>query len=130
MTVADWTAGLSCVAAGIGAFLPWAKVAFISVSGAEGDGVIVVVVAAVALMLTAGFAARRKLWMAVLVTLCGIIIAFIALYYIGDIESLTDDSEGLVRVGEGLYLVLIAGIALTASAGVGIYRHRRASIVA
>ncbi len=124
LTVWDWVAGVAAVLVFIGSFLPWATVAgIINVSGTSGDGVITLILAIVSVALLAAIArtdvgAQPSKWLRGGVLLAGFVVMIIALVDIVDVGS----SE-FASPGGGLILVLLAGIAQTAAAGVIAYRN-------
>lgn len=93
-------------AAVIAAFLPWVKVAFISVNGIEGDGQISaiagVVLAAMGLDQLRASGGRRA---GVIVGLvASVIIALLGLYHWNNL------SDGVSSVQIGVYLTIVAGV--------------------
>ncbi len=114
-----YIAGLvSAIAVVVGALLPWVSVstAFgtLSVSGTEGDGVLTIggAVVAGALLL---FGRGRK-WAAVIAAVVGVIVTIIGVYDLANVSSAaadltTDFARG--SAGIGLWLTVVAGIALT-----------------
>jgi hypothetical protein len=115
-------AGIGAVLVIIGAFLPWVKVAFISAAGTDGDGVITLIIAAIAGVL---ILVRLNNWSAILcllVCLGGLIISGIAIYDMINIQDKIDSARGQselasaflssARIGEGLYATLAGGVAM------------------
>ncbi len=112
-------AGLvSAIAVVVGALLPWVSVstAFgtLSVSGTEGDGVLTIggAVVAGALLL---FGRGRK-WAAVIAAVVGVIVTIIGVYDLANVSSAAADASNEFAhgsAGVGLWLTVVAGIALT-----------------
>ncbi len=104
--------------------LPWVEVfapfiGQLSVAGTKGDGKLVIIMAMVALaaLLVAYFRDIRWAYLGALGM--GILISALAIWKIVDFErSVVDDPEiaAFASVGMGLYLVLMAGIALAVCA--------------
>lgn len=124
----DWAAGVCVLLAFIGALLPWARVPTflgdMTVAGTDGDGIIVIVFAILAALAVAGFAAWRKRWIGIVTVLCGVIITIIGIVDTANVERLADADDLPVSVGAGLYIVMLAGIALTIIAGIGVFKKR------
>jgi hypothetical protein len=113
---------IAAIIGGIGTFLPWAQVPFLgTVNGTEGDGWITLGLFAVPLILALTGESqvslkRTKLIFASVASFIAAIIGFIDL---NDITSITGGNDmisqmmgDMVSVGSGLYVIIIAGIAL------------------
>jgi hypothetical protein len=111
-----WIYLAACGAMVIGAFGPWATVlgGLVSRSGVDGgDGWFLVGGAAIAIALLLTGASRKKMIWAVVV---GVICTIVAIVDLSDAKKIVDGAEGLVDVGWGLYLSLIASIAFSVQA--------------
>ncbi len=116
-------AGLALGVLGIiGAMLPWGRIAFLTVNGTDGDGVITLILslafmAAVALN---GMGSIKLGWTALACALLGGAIAGIGIDHWADLESLdtrvTDRISISVRVGTGLILTAVVGVTMIAYA--------------
>lgn len=99
----------------IGSFLPWASFGMFTVSGTEGDGVITIILAIVALVVY--FALKNKPTIVKITTIAigalSLIIAIMSFSGLGELE--------LVSIGGGLIMVLIGAIGLIIS---GFLRHQ------
>jgi hypothetical protein len=112
-----WGALLSVGGMALGAFGPWIKALGVSVGGTDGsnDGWIVVGAAALALLCLIGYA--RQPWQRALVVFSGLAGgagAGTTIYDRQNISSKISDTEfsGLVQVGWGLNLAMVASIGL------------------
>ena len=96
----------------LGAFLPWAKVGGLSVSGTEGDGVLTLILG-VAAGLMGGFGILRgRSGLLVGSMIAALLALAIGGYDASNINSVADGPFGLkVTVGMGLYLTILGGIA-------------------
>jgi tellurite resistance protein TehA-like permease len=114
--------GLAAIAAVIvGAFLPWWSVLGFHVNGIQqGDGAITLALAAVAGALIV-FARNTKIT-PVMGVLCGLGIAGVALYHVIDTstQKLFGATIGMSLIGSGLWITLLAGIALVGIAAYGL----------
>lgn len=114
--------GLAAIAAVVlGAFLPWWTVLGLQVNGVQqGDGAITLVLAGVAGALIV-FARDTRIT-PVMGVLCGLGIAGVALYHVIDTSTtaLFGETIGMSLIGSGLWITLIAGIALVGVAGYGL----------
>ena len=120
----------------IGSMLPWATVSIpflgqTSLAGTDGDGILTLIVATIALLvLTVSFLGNRNLkHIALISLLCGIVITFIDLTTMATLENaFADDPDlrGLASAGIGLYMTIIGGLALAASAGFGVFMLKTA----
>jgi hypothetical protein len=117
-------AGVGVALVIVGAFMPWVKLSFISASGTDGDGVLTLIIAAVAgglifLGLSRGVAIQATIIGA------GALICILAVYNMVDISGQDSEVglEGLfsenVSIGEGLYMTLVGGIAIVAGGVMG-----------
>ena len=106
-------AGAACVMIVIAAFLPWATVLGLGVSGIEGDGVLTLVLG---VMATAAVAAsafwQRCRWAAVPAAIMGVAVAGIGVYDWSNVAEEARGVGGLASVGVGLVLTTIAGVIL------------------
>ena len=108
-----WWAIGSAIIAVIGSFGPWAKVlGVISVSGTDGDGWIVIVLALVA----AGLILLRQqrgsgLWAVAVAFVAAAIAAGTAIYDWNNLNGVADAS-GLVDAGWGIYLAALGSVSL------------------
>ena len=113
---------ITAIIGGIGTFLPWAEVPFLgSINGTEGDGWITLGLFAVPLILALIGKSEEplkgpKLIGASIASFFAAIIGFIDL---NDISGLSGSNDmisqmmgDMVSVGSGLYVIIIAGIAL------------------
>lgn len=100
------------MAAVIAAFMPWATVFFVSVSGFDGgDGKLTAAAGAIAALLGVLCAVGVADRMAHIVSaLCGAGITFVGGYNFVDLDS------DVVSVGGGLYLTIAAGVAVVVAA--------------
>lgn len=103
----------ACALVLVGSLGPWASVFGISVAGTDGDGLMTLLGALLAagtvfLTVTAG-AAKPKFKAQWITVAIGVLVALIALIDIIDLSS-----TEAVSVGWGIWLVLLAGAALTA----------------
>ncbi|MEO8694284.1 MAG: DUF2510 domain-containing protein [Acidimicrobiales bacterium] len=122
---------LSGVATIAGAFMTWASVTApffgtINMSGTDGDGKITGVAGA-AVVACGWFAINRgpQTWALVLALLAGLGVTAVGGWDLIDIQNSVDDSGlALVRVGSGLWLTVVAGIATSAAAIVGLVQSR------
>ncbi|HXF51187.1 MAG TPA: hypothetical protein VNM43_05865 [Dehalococcoidia bacterium] len=127
-------ASLSAFLAFVGSFLPWAKVAApfvgeVSKSGIEGDGMITLLLALVAMGVVAWyfFGTGRGILRCLVLTAVGTIIALVAAVDITDAQGWAADVEreaegvALARVGEGLYVTLIGGIGVAGAGALGTF---------
>ena len=107
---------------GIGTFLPWAEVPFLgTINGTEGDGWITLGLFAVPLILalTGQSQVSLKGTKLIIASVASFIAAIIGFIDLNDITSLTGGNDmisqmmgDMVSVGSGLYVIIIAGIAL------------------
>ncbi len=105
----------------IGAFGPWAKVFAFSLSGTDGsnDGWLIVVIAAVSIGLFLW--ARQARFTSLAVIFGGVLGAIVTISDRRDLTSADDAGElgdGLVQIGWGLNLALLASISLAVSGAV------------
>ena len=107
------TIGLvSSAVAAIGSFLPWASVGPFTVNGTSGDGVITLVIAAVAAVFAFRLPKGRG---ARMVTLIGaLLIAAIGIYDIVNISNQSDEIFA-ASVGIGIVITTIGGLGLLAA---------------
>ena len=126
-------AAISILLSIVGAMLPWASLNTIfwgtyTVSGTQGDGRIIIVLAiAAAVVLVWFYLARTKLAMIVMLVL-GIGIAGIGLVDIINLNRVIDvDPEiaPLASVGLGLYIVLLSGMTLAGCAALFVFGEMR-----
>jgi hypothetical protein len=104
-----WVALAAAAAVVIGSFGTWATAlgGLLSKSGTEGDGVLTLVLAVVALLGLWAFWREPRRWAAVGVLVLGVLIFAIGIYDLVDIENTAD-----VSAGWGLYLVVAASAIL------------------
>jgi hypothetical protein len=118
-----WVLGSAALMA-VGAIGPWAKALFISVSGLDGDGWIVLIgaVVIVAMILVHvrrhAVRSRRPWWPFAVAFLAVVVAAVTAIYDASNIQREISNSEveGLASVGWGLWLDCVASV----SAGVAV----------
>jgi hypothetical protein len=108
--LAIW-AGASAALMVVGALGPWAKAfGFISVSGTDGDGVIVLIAA----LVVGGAVLLRlrgtRVWVVVVGVIAALAGAATSIYDLANIKSVVSDSSGAVTVGWGLWLDSIASV--------------------
>jgi hypothetical protein len=96
----------------VGALGPWAKAlgGFVSVSGTDGDGTVVLIAGLVVVGIVALMLRRKRLWMVVISLLAAVIGAFTSIYDLANIKSVVDSSSGMATVGWGLWLDAIASM--------------------
>ena len=103
----------------LAAFMPWATIGILSISGIDnnGDGTFTVLLGFIALGVVAFGTFARKWWWAALATLLGGIVIAIGFYDVLRIVNLNDETQAVleVSVGAGLLLTVIGGglLALT-----------------
>ena len=104
-----WAALAAAAAVVIGSFGTWATAlgGLLSKSGTEGDGVLTLVLAVVALLGLWAFWRKPRRWAAVGVLVLGVLIFAIGIYDLVDVESTAN-----VSAGWGLYLVVAASAIL------------------
>lgn len=102
---------VSAAVAAIGSFLPWASVGPFTVNGTSGDGVITLVLAAIAAVFALRLPKGRGSRSALLIG--GVLIAAIGMYDMVDISS---QSDGLfsASVGVGIVITTVAGLGMLA----------------
>ena len=113
---------ITAIIGGIGTFLPWASVPFLgTINGTEGDGWITLGLFAVPLILalTGKSEVSLKGTKLIFASIASFIAAIIGFIDLNDITSLTGGDDmisqmmgDMVSVGSGLYVIIIAGIAL------------------
>ena len=111
-----WMYLVACGAMVIGAFGPWATVfgGLVSRSGVDGgDGWFLIGGAAVGVPLLLTGATRNKMIWA---TIVGGICIVVSIVDLSDAKKIVDNAFGLVDVGWGLYMSVIASIAFTIQA--------------
>ena len=128
-----WATGVGAVGSlltFIGAFLPWvsASVPFagsVSWSGMEGDGRITLVLSIIVFVILVWTHMKRDIGLSVIAFLLGAAITATMIWKIVRLEALIAETEliGLASVGTGIYLSLIGGIAIIASACWLAYLH-------
>lgn len=94
----------------VGSFLPWAKVGFLSIEGTAGDGQITLALgAAGAFFFLIG---RSNGWLLVVAMAMAVTAAGIGAYDASNVAELAGEGASLfpVRVGVGLWIVIISGI--------------------
>ena len=99
----------------------------VNIAGTDGDGKITGVGgAAVALLGWIEMNHGPKKWVPVLTLLPGLVIAGVGGWDANEIETAIDDSGGLalVRVGPGLWLTIVAGVAVVVASIAGIAKSR------
>jgi hypothetical protein len=112
---------VSAVLMVVGAIGPWATVLFISVAGLEGDGWFVLVAGVVILAMAAVHMRDRSRdgyrpwWPFAVGLVAGAIAVATAIYDIVDIGSVADDDLGVVNVGWGLWMAVIASVSALVS---------------
>jgi len=111
----------------LGAFLPWAKVGFLSVDGTEGDGILTLILGLAAGLLGAlGFLKGAK-GLLIGSIVCAGLALLIGVYDIANINSVVDGPFGLeVEVGMGLYLTVLGAAAGVAGPILKLVRGRAA----
>jgi hypothetical protein len=126
-----WWGMLSAAAMIVGGFGPWATLLGVSVSGTDGDGWIIIVLAAFALLCVLGEHQHRVL--ALLSLIAGVTGVAITLYDRSNLTSAVDEAGAfgaLAQVGWGLNLALAASASLAIHAVVAATRaSRRANSV-
>src|SRR5690606_12944525 len=110
-TSADWAAFGCSVAVVAGSFMPWVDAGFISAAGTEGDGMLTLVLGAIAVFTSL---VRKSIGTIVAMAL----VVLIAGYDVANISTMADDSFITVSPGMGLILVLLAGIGAIVAAAV------------
>ena len=113
---------ITALIGGIGTFLPWAEVPFLgTINGTEGDGWITLGLFAVPIILALTGQSKVSLKGTKLIaaSIASFIAAIIGFIDLNDISSLTGGNDmisqmmgDMVSVGSGLYVIIIAGIAL------------------
>lgn len=95
----------------IGSFLPWASMGVFSVSGIEGDGIVTLLLAVVAVVVY--FALKKKpTVVSVVVAIIGVlslIITIISYYNLGELE-LASPGGGLIMATIGSIALIVSGI--------------------
>jgi hypothetical protein len=96
----------------VGALGPWAKAlgGFVSVSGTDGDGTVVLIAGLVVVGIVALMRRKKRVWMVVVGLLAAVIGAFTSIYDLANIKSVVDSSSGMATVGWGLWLDAIASV--------------------
>ena len=120
------TALLSCaVVTIIAAFMAWAKVGSLAISGLDGDGGITIFLAIVGGLSVAIW--RGRTWVLIVNLILALLVTLIAIVDVADINRVADGVSGIVSVstGIGLWVTLIAGIAWAAIAIVSLAGKRK-----
>jgi hypothetical protein len=107
----------------IGGVGPWATVLdIVTVNGTNGDGWLVIAAALIAgIMLLVWNGRRRAVWPLVVAAVLGVLSALVAIVDLASIEDLVEDEfrgTEVVDAAWGIYLALIASLALTIAAAV------------
>lgn len=111
-----WWVVVSAALMIVGAIGPWATVFILSVSGLEGDGWLVLVPGVIVLAMVAVHRRRRsgdgfRPWWPFAVGLAATAIATAtAIYDVVNIESVAGDELGIVSVGWGLWMAVVASV--------------------
>jgi hypothetical protein len=126
----DIAAAISALAVAIGALGPWITIGIISANGVDNgrDGVVTIIIAVVALLATYAHYSKGTSGWAVFTAICGAAIAVVGIIDVSDVLSRHGEILGRdfsPSVGWGLWLTVIAGVALFASAVVMIASQRR-----
>jgi len=97
----------------LGSFLLWASVPISgqNVMGTEGDGILVIILAALGVVIF--LASGRRRWGRIVQLVCAALVTLIAVVDTVNISRVANDVPVEVNVGGGLILVLVAGIAWT-----------------
>ncbi len=122
-TTNSWTTGRILALLGglclvIGSFLPWAKVlsgllGAITISGMDGDGMILAIIGAVIFLAALAIKARLGKPYSILVGAVGILAVIISFIDISNVKNIAEESESaymIVQTGEGLYICVIGAI--------------------
>ncbi|HLG12895.1 MAG TPA: zinc ribbon domain-containing protein [Dehalococcoidia bacterium] len=109
MSTPQVVALLAFAGVAIGSFLAWARVGIFSVSGTAGDGTITLIGAVVG---GAMVAVAKSRWPIVVAALIGFGCAAVGIYDAINIAEIAGENDSIftASVGEGLYLVIIAGV--------------------
>jgi len=125
----------------IGSFLPWAEAlgGLVQKNGTEGDGAITLILALIggglSLAVALGRRRRTAIWTGLGVFACGSLIAAVAAYDLADLNHIIEETsreENLfdpgLSAGTGLYLTLVAGIAMALISIVAVLTARDKSV--
>ena len=131
--IMGFVVGGSASLAIVGSFLPWGEAlgGLVKANGTDGDGVITLILALVGVGLGLGVAFGRNrssaMWTGVGAFVCGGTIGAIAAYDLNNLNNVIKEveSESLLfdpglSAGSGLYLTLVAGIAMALSSVVAV----------
>jgi hypothetical protein len=105
---------LACAAlVALGCFAPWASALGTSLTGMERDGAIFLPMAVVVAALVV-VAARRpqRAWPLVVAAIVAAVLVAGTVYDLVDVKNVIADAEGLVTVAWGLWLTVVASVAL------------------
>jgi hypothetical protein len=117
-----WVGIAGVAAAFVGAFLPWVTTPFGSVSGTQGDGLFILIGAAIVAAVFGIAAKRRALGrgMAIPVALVGALMAAISIYHV---VTIRDELMGLGSPGIGLYMCAAGSLAIVGVALASVFRR-------
>jgi hypothetical protein len=126
-----WLGVVSAAGMLIGAFGPWAKALFVSVSGTDGsnDGWLVVVAGLAGGLLMLQVALRESRRASLGACIAGVVGAAVTIYDRNNLTSAAEDEEfgALLQIGWGLNLAMIASIGLAAAGLAGALNIRGVS---
>lgn len=99
-----------------GSLGPWAKVAFLTKNGLDGDGVITLVLALVAGLAVLVSGVRSRPPSRVLLGICGVLALAVTVFDVIDVSG-TEAGRISVSVGWGLWVALLGSLVLLVAAG-------------
>lgn len=108
---------LACVATVVGAIGPWQTTFLVDLAGTDGDDVITLVLGSLAglLLLTKGPGSGWLAFAGVLAGIGAVVAAYDLVQILNSEQEIFGQQVELVRPGWGLWLTLVASIALTAA---------------
>lgn len=111
-----WATAGAAVLMIVGGFAPWATFLGLSIDGTHGDGWFLIIGGILAAGLLFWHASSPRMWKAILIAVVALIGLVVAAIDLSNISGFAGESGGLVQTGWGLYVSLLASIALLAAA--------------